>query len=319
MYSSSTQKRFWTFESTKALQQHRSDAWKNYEEKIANDFPSCQILDEVELQKLVDYYVCLVRDLCSQFQPPSPPSVLGTAVMYFKRFFLNTSPIEYHPKEVAYLSVYLAAKVDEYNVSFSQFMQQLAPNYEEVGDFVITNELLLMQKLHFHLTVHNPFRPLEGFIIDLKSRFKGINDVDRYRQNAEIFITKALLSDTFLIYTPSQVALASLKASVGNLIVTYIESTLAGQGSDASKLLEKLDKIIDMVRIFKVPPKEIVDELISKLEDCRNQEHNPLSELYRAKEKLAHEQREKAKQERYEREKELFKANMIEGVELMTE
>ena len=31
-------------------------------------------------------------------------------------------------------------------------------------------QLLLLKKLKFHLTVHSPFRPLEGFIIDIKVR-----------------------------------------------------------------------------------------------------------------------------------------------------
>ena len=318
MYSSSTQKKYWTFQSPEALQLQRSNAWKKYEEKIADNVLPDHILNDVELQKLLDYYVCFLRDLCCQFQAPPPPSVLGTAVMYFKRFYLNTSPIEYHPKDVAYLCLYLAAKVDEYNVSFSQFVQQIAPSYDQIGDFIITNELLLMQKLHFHLTVHNAFRPLEGFILDLKSRFKELNDVERCRQNAEVFIAKALLADTFLIYTPSQVALASLKASIGNLIISYIESILGVQGSEYSKLLIKLDKIIDMVRTFKVPPREVVDELMQKLEGCRDQEHNPLSKFYRANEKLAQEQKEKAKLERYDKEKEMLKGNMIDGVEPMT-
>lgn len=316
MYSSSTQKRFWTFESAEALQLHRANAWEKYMEQVTN---RDGVLNIEELQKVIDYYVCFVQDLCSQFQPPPPPSLFGTAVMYFKRFYLNTSPIEYHPKEVAYSCVYLAAKVDEYNVSLTQFMQQLAPNYEEVGDFIISNELLLMQKLHFHLTIHNPFRPFEGFLLDLKSRYTEIKDVERYRQNGEVFIAKALLADTFLIYTPSQIALASLKASIGNLIVGYIEGLLAAQSSDSSKLLNKLDEIIEMVRLFKVPPKGVVDELTAKLEICRNQEHNPLSPLYRANEKLAHEQKEKAKQDRYEKERMMHSSIAMEGIEVMTE
>lgn len=320
MYSSSTQKKFWTFESLEVLRTHRANSWARYGKEIeAGGLTPDQILSSSELQKLLDYYVCYVRDLCNQFQPPPPPSLFGTAVMYFKRFYLNTSPIEYHPKEVAYLCVYLAAKVDEYNVSINQFMQQLASNYDEVGDFVISNELLLMQKLHFHLTIHNPFRPLEGFLIDLKSRFRDVNDVEKYRQNAEMFIAKALLADTFLIYTPSQVALASLKASIGDLIVTYIKNILAAQGSDASKLLQKLNQIIDMVRVFKVPPKDVIDQLIAKLEVCRNEEHNPLSSLYRAKERFAHEQKERAKQERYEREREMYNASEMDGIELLAE
>jgi len=39
---------------------------------------------------------------------------------------------------------------------------------EEAMNLVLSQELLLMQMLHYHLTVHNPFRPAEGLIIDIK-------------------------------------------------------------------------------------------------------------------------------------------------------
>ena len=35
-------------------------------------------------------------------------------------------------------------------------------------NIILGFELLLMVKLHYHLSVHNPFRPLEGFFIDIK-------------------------------------------------------------------------------------------------------------------------------------------------------
>ena len=39
---------------------------------------------------------------------------------------------------------------------------------ERFQDIVLNNELLLMRELNFHLTVHNPFRPVEGLLIDVK-------------------------------------------------------------------------------------------------------------------------------------------------------
>ena len=317
MFSSSTQNKFWTFQSQEEFLSHREEAWNKYTSDSFEDRDLTKILTVEEQTNLVDYYVCFVRDLCNMFQPAPPPTVFGTAAIYFKRFYLNTSPMEYHPREVAYLSVYLATKVDEYNVSISQFIQQLAPKYEKVQDFIITNELLLMQKLHFHLTVHNSFRPMEGFIIDLKARFRDLTDIDKFRQNAETFIIKALHADTFFIYTPSQIALAALKASIGNPLEDYIENTI-GQGADTSKLLSKLDQIINMVKVFKMQPKDVIDKIITKLEICRSQEHNPLSEHYRANEMFAQEQREKAKDEMYKRLQE-SKEDNISGIDLMIE
>lgn len=65
-------------------------------------------------------------------------------------------------------SVYLACKVEEFNVSIMQFVGNLKGDREKFANIILGFELLLMDKLHYHLTVHNPFRPLEGFIIDLK-------------------------------------------------------------------------------------------------------------------------------------------------------
>ena len=64
--------------------------------------------------------------------------------------------------------VYLACKVDEFNVSIGQFVGNLKGDREKFANIILGFELLLMDKLHYHLTVHNPFRPLEGFFIDIK-------------------------------------------------------------------------------------------------------------------------------------------------------
>jgi len=40
---------------------------------------------------------------------------------------------------------------------------------QEAVDLVLSQELLLMQMLYYHLTVHNPYRPVEGLLIDIKA------------------------------------------------------------------------------------------------------------------------------------------------------
>lgn len=67
---------------------------------------------------------------------------------------------------------YLACKVDEFNVSSSQFVgnlvQESPAEQERVSEQILEYELLLVRQLNFHLVVHNPYRPLEGLLIDLK-------------------------------------------------------------------------------------------------------------------------------------------------------
>lgn len=76
-------------------------------------------------------------------------------------------------------------------------------------DIILSNELLLMKELNFNLTVHNPFRPVEGFLIDIKTRTQMPNP-DRLRKGIDEFLEKSFLSDACLIYAPSQIALAAV-------------------------------------------------------------------------------------------------------------
>lgn len=66
---------------------------------------------------------------------------------------------------------FLACKVDEFNVSSPQFVGNLRESplgQEKALEQILEYELLLIQQLNFHLIVHNPYRPFEGFLIDLK-------------------------------------------------------------------------------------------------------------------------------------------------------
>ena len=68
-----------------------------------------------------------------------------------------------------YTCAYLACKVEEFNLSISQFVLNMDDfGHEEAIDLILSQELLLMERLHYHLTVHNPYRPIEGLLIDIK-------------------------------------------------------------------------------------------------------------------------------------------------------
>ena len=66
--------------------------------------------------------------------------------------------MDFHPKEILVTAVYLACKVEEFNVSMQQFIANVQGNQERATKIILNNELLLMQELQFHLTIHNPFR-----------------------------------------------------------------------------------------------------------------------------------------------------------------
>ena len=83
-----------------------------------------------------------------------------SVIVFVERFMvlLSMSPLRL-------TVVYLACKVEEFYVPIGQFVSNLKGNREKFADTILTFELLLMSKLRYHLTVHNPFRAL---LIDIK-------------------------------------------------------------------------------------------------------------------------------------------------------
>ena len=102
-------------------------------------------------------------------------------------------------------------------------MANIKGNKERAQDIILNHELLLMEQLKFHITVHNPWRPVEGLLIDIKTRLlpsqKIKMDVEKFRPEIESFLDNAVsMTPAALIYAPSQVC----KLFMINLTFTII-------------------------------------------------------------------------------------------------
>lgn len=64
--------------------------------------------------------------------------------------------------------MYLACKIEEFNISITQFISNIKQKEEDLESVILNYELLVMQKLNFELTIHNFYRPFEGFLLDVK-------------------------------------------------------------------------------------------------------------------------------------------------------
>ena len=100
---------------------------------------------------------------------------------------------------------------------------------------ILNNELLLMQELRFHLTIHNPYRALEGLLIDIKTRIN--QDVDSWRSEIDEFLGNVYLTNSIFIYSPSQIALAAIIHTASKLqsnVDSYVTDKLFfGQTEEA--------------------------------------------------------------------------------------
>nr|KAG5689182.1 hypothetical protein BaRGS_004016 [Batillaria attramentaria] len=184
--------------------------------------------------------------------------------------------------------VYLACKVEEFYVPIGQFVSNLKGNREKFADTILAFELLLLSKLHYQLTVHHPFRPLEGLLIDIKTRLPELDNPERLRKTAEEFIDKCLMTDVILIFAPSQIALAAIMHSASkesiNLDRYVTEVLMCGSSQEeVQKCIYQLRRIKHIVKAAEPVPREQAHLIQKKMERCRNQENNPESEVYKTK------------------------------------
>lgn len=105
MYPQSSQKRNWTFANEAQLQEFRVEQNTKYIDEHEADAPSTGSLEDyfltpAEERLLLKQYEIYLVDFCRRFDPPMPKCVIGTSFHYFKRFYLNNTPMDYHPKEI---------------------------------------------------------------------------------------------------------------------------------------------------------------------------------------------------------------------------
>ncbi|KYQ52918.1 Cyclin-H, partial [Trachymyrmex zeteki] len=297
MFPYSSQRKYWMFSDESDLTMLREKTNADFIAKHgANMTPEDKeehFLSHSEERTLLRFYELQLRDFCRRFNPPMPRATVATALHYFKRFYLRNSVMDYHPKEILVTCVYLACKVEEFNVSISQFVANIKGDREKASDIILNNELLLMQQLNYNLTVHNPFRPVEGLMIDIKTRYTSLENPEKLRQHIDEFLERVFLTDSVLLYAPSQVALAATLHAASRAsanLDNYVTDILFSR-EQLGGIIEAVRKIRSMAKCVEPPSREAVKALEKKLDKCRNQENNPDSEIYkqRMQEMLAEE------------------------------
>ncbi|XP_053313778.1 cyclin-H [Spea bombifrons] len=284
MYHNSTQRKFWTFPSEDELARLRVQANGKCRARIrATGKPQLLEIFCLESQEeliICKYYEKRLIDFCNNFKPTMPKSVLGTACMYFKRFYLNNSVMEHHPRIIMLTCVFLACKVDEFNVSSAQFMGNLGENplgQERILEQILEYELQLIQQLNFHLIVHNPYRPFEGYLIDLKTRYPVLGNPEVLRKAADDFLNRVALTDACLLFTPSLIALTAILSSAsraGLNVESYLTDVLSLKDNrDAmAQLLDGMRRLKILVTKYEYPKSEDVVVFKKKLEKCHSSE-----------------------------------------------
>ena len=263
MFHGSTHKNHWIFTSIEEVNKLRRKCSEDFAIKNSIHLDDLFTLDEQII--ICHYNEQKLFRLCQKFQPPLPYSVIFTAFAYFKRIYLTTSIAQNWPINMLSVCLYLACKVEEYNLSVDKFvMIYPEEERENVADMILGNEMNLMRLLNYQLIIHSPIRALEGFLIDVKTRFPQSNDAESYRDTATEFLNAALFSDVCLLFPPSQLAIAALYVASKATVQDYILSRLTTEelGKD---LLAKVNKIVQLVNKKVVYDSDTVKKIQDKL------------------------------------------------------
>ncbi|XP_028269331.1 cyclin-H isoform X2 [Parambassis ranga] len=279
MYHNSSQRKYWIFKSEEELEQMRCKANQKFRNKTLESgkhgVTESMFLERHEEDVLFRHYERRLLDFCNAFKPAMPKSVVGTAAMYFRRFYLNNSIMEYHPRIIMLTCAYLSCKVDEFNVSSTQFvgnlLQETPAGQEMVLEQILEYELLLIQQLIFHLVVHNPYRPMEGLLIDLKTRYPVLESPESLRKSADDFLTQAAMTDAGLLFSPSQIALTAIlnaASRAGLNLMSYLTECLGLKDDKEalSKMCDTMRRMKNLLKKYELPKPEEVNVYKQRLE-----------------------------------------------------
>ena len=262
----------------------------------------------------------------------------------------------YHPKEMMPCALYLATKTENHYESLRSFSSKLP---KTTAEDVIAPEFLLTQGLRFTFDVRHPQRGLEGGFMELMAMTNGglqgtddqgmsgqtaqeeILKIRPYRDGAgpsdtiakmksriqkahdkavEILKTAALLSDVYLLYTPSQIWLASMMCADESLTSFLVEVKSLQSPHLQQKLLSVLGSCAALLKsaISAQPDGDEKKELIridKKLFKCRNPEKMDLVAINKAQKRDGEAQGENGLDEKIVKKRKFERENSMKADE----
>lgn len=210
-----------------------------------------------EEQMMRIFYEQKIQEVCKAFK--FPHKIQATAIIYFKRFYLQWSVMEHHPKHIMLTCVYSSCKVEENHVS----AEELGKGINQDHQIILNNEMIVLKSLDFDLIVYAPYRSIEGFIDDMDDFCRAGNGAHQrlkdLHQTANSHVDRMMLTDAPLLYTPGQLALAALYKANDALKVLdferYLESVFSRQRFDCPieqfvQIMNTINYLADRLQIL---------------------------------------------------------------------
>ncbi|KAF9296019.1 hypothetical protein BGZ88_000889 [Linnemannia elongata] len=248
---------------------------------LPQDFKYLTVEDELTL---LGFYERRIVKIFQYWKLPS--YVMATAVVYMKRFFLENTVMDHHPKDVMLTCMFLARKTENYLMSIEDFSKVL----KSPAESILQLEFLVCKTLRFHFTVHHPYRPCLGFFFDMQAVTENMSKLQKVYERALTLIDTALHTDLCFLYQPSQIALATMRIASKDEAYDFEryakykfmsnESATQKYNSQLLPILEAIEKVLKEDRRCVEVDKLVATEIDKRLKLCKDPARNPESLLY---------------------------------------
>jgi hypothetical protein len=181
-------------------------------------------------------------------------TILATAIMLFRRFYVSNSVLDYEPRRVAVAAAYLASKVEEQRVELSLLERAteliehklVASSLGKQESYHVTvkdieaGERELMEGINYEMQCHHPYtairvlaKEMSHFLLDydeerddcdnIEASPRHVHDFDKaerqrnlFEDSIEVAQNALLFSDVPFLFSPGPIAFASVAIASRN-------------------------------------------------------------------------------------------------------
>ena len=181
-----------------------------------------------EFRMVMYHLVQLLQSVCTKMKLSH--KIMATAVVYFRRFFIEASFFQFDPRVVVPTALYLATKVEEYGqIKVEMILEKMKwavqrDTFKLKGEFlsvtpqdVLDCEVYMLQRLGFDMIVYHPELYLDDYlkrVAQAQTAGEGAKEVIRcIAQTAWNVLNDSYRSDVCLMFPPHLIALAAIHVS----------------------------------------------------------------------------------------------------------
>jgi len=183
--------------------------------------------------------------------------VVATAIVYWRRYYLNNSFVDQEPTLMAGTCVYLASKVEECSMKVDSIVKSMNTEKdlnlpfkftEYQNSDIIQCEFYLMDGLKCHLLIFHPYTELHAYLADA-----GLMDC---KEDARRFINDTYRTDVNMIYPPHIIVLGCIyltgfsEKEVNYARQNKIATWFAELNVDLDKVGEVVQEVLGLYEIW---------------------------------------------------------------------